>query len=98
MATGAGCGRHHNSAAMTARNETALIRNGQATPNAMMMAPAMAGPMARLMFMPTACSATAGCRCSRSTSFGMIDCHVGDMMAVPTPSAKVAASSVCVPA
>lgn len=71
----------------------ALTRNGQARPAATISTPPSAGPMARLMFMPTACRAMADCSSGRGTSCGMIACHAGDSSAVQQPIAKVMPSS-----
>ena len=89
LGTASAGGCHQIKAAMTPSVLTALSQNGAASPQATMMSPASAGPTARLTLMPTPLSATAGRRCSRGTSCGMIESQAGAMRAAAVPPRKL---------
>src|SRR5258706_15620685 len=69
--------RHQASAPTLARLLAALIQNGAATPAAVVITPPSAGPIARLMLMPTLLAATACASSSRGTRSGTIDWYGG---------------------
>ena len=74
-------------------HDNAFSANTGHTPTDATRTPAIAGPMAREMLMPTLFSAMADGSSSALTSSGTIAAHAGIVIAVPTPTAKVNASS-----
>ena len=71
----------------------ASSQNGAAMPNAPVITPLNAGPIARLILMPTLLAATAAPRSRRGTSSGTIDCHAGAVSALPILMTNMNASS-----
>ena len=71
----------------------ASSQNGAAMPNAPVITPLNAGPIARLILMPTLLAATAAPRSRRGTSSGTIDCHAGAVSALPKLMTNMNASS-----
>src|SRR5947199_1500933 len=74
-------------------HDNAFSANTSHTPTDATRTPAIAGPMAREMLMPMLFSAMADGSSSALTSSGTIAAHAGIVIAVPTPTAKVNASS-----
>src|SRR5437016_12436615 len=74
-------------------HDNAFSANTGHTPTDATRTPAIAGPMAREMLMPTLFRAMADGSSSALTSSGTIAAHAGIVIAVPTPTAKVNASS-----
>ena len=69
-------------------------QNGAARPTAPVRIPLSAGPIARLMLIPTLLAATAAGRSSRGTSDGTIDCQGGAVIALAAPITNINTSSV----
>ena len=82
-----------SSATITATNDTALIANTAAAPNAATNNPAMGGPTARAVSTATPPSDAAERSCSRGTSSGWIACHAGVVSAAAQPTANISTSS-----
>ncbi len=70
---------------MTPKLLSAFSQNGAALPNAPMMTPPSAGPIARPMLTPTPLLATAAARSRLGTRLGTTDCHAGAVNAAPAP-------------
>ena len=87
-------GRHQKRTAMTPSVLMALSQNGAARPERPITMPASAGPIARLMLMPTLLSEIAACRSSRGTSVGTMACQAGAMSADPAPTRNVKISRI----
>src|SRR5438445_13045702 len=74
-------------------HDNAFSANTGHTPTDATRTPAIAGPMAREMLMPTLFRAMADGSSSALTSSGTIAAHAGIVIAVPTPTAKGNAST-----
>jgi hypothetical protein len=81
-----------NTARMPMLDSASSAKTSQG-PTAATSTPAIAGPIARDTLMPMLFSATAEDSSSAGTSSGTIAAHAGMVIAVPTPTAKVNASS-----
>ncbi len=85
--------RQRASTTRTPMEDSASSAKTSQGPTDAISTPAIAGPMAREMLMPMLLSATAAGSSSAGTSSGTIADHAGIISAVPTPTAKLKASS-----
>src|SRR5258708_7659064 len=77
--------RHHHKAAMTPKLLRAFAQKGVAIPPPAVMIPPNAGPMARLILIPTLLAVTAGDNSLRGTSCGTTACQAGATRAEAAP-------------
>src|SRR5277367_829683 len=86
--------RHHKSAAMTPKLLKASSQKGAAMPTVPTMTPPSAGPIARLMLIPTLLAATADGKSAFGTRLATTDCQAGAVIAVPIATAKLNTSKL----
>src|SRR6266436_5239359 len=84
-----GAGRQGQTTTIIAMNEAALRKKTAHGPDAPMMQPPNAGPIARATLIPTTLSVIAAGKSVGRTNSGVIACQTGLLIAVPMPRRKV---------
>src|SRR6266436_10199992 len=87
-----GAGRQGQTTTIIAMNEAALRKKTAHGPDAPMMQPPNAGPIARATLIPTTLSVIAAGKSVGRTNSGVIACQTGLLIAVPMPRRKVSES------